>query len=211
MAVKVGQQQDVDTVALRYEEEWWLRQLAARNLSAIWLRSKYPHNCEFLDPWLWFHRVSSDFLEDEQNNDHRDNPCARAAAKELVARTFSLSLPAALTSLALHSPRLPHLSLLLSIYLSLSLSRSPLSPRCPHSLPALSLALSPSAVLFVYSRCARCVLRCLCLFPPGDAHARECWQIRTPSLFFERARCAGEPALVLSCAARCCGPFHRGR
>ena len=107
MAVKVGQQQDVDTVALRYEEEWWLRQLAARNLSAIWLRSKYPHNCEFLDPWLWFHRVSSDFLEDEQNNDHRDNPCARAAAKELVARSFSAAfkyriwLNSALTFVAL--------------------------------------------------------------------------------------------------------------
>ena len=159
MAVKVGQQQDVDTVALRYEEEWWLRQLAARNLSAIWLRSKYPHNCEFLDPWLWFHRVSSDFLEDEQNNDHRDNPCARAAAKELVARTFSLSLPAALTSLALHSPRLPHLSLLLSIYLSLSLSLvlpsvlvvltlCPLSPS--RSLPPLC-SLSILAVLAVFS------------------------------------------------------------
>lgn len=42
----VGQQQDVDTIALRYSEEWWLHQLAARNLSAIWLRSKYPHNYE---------------------------------------------------------------------------------------------------------------------------------------------------------------------
>jgi hypothetical protein len=42
----VGQQQDIDTIALRYSEEWWLQQLAARNLSAIWLRSKYPHNYE---------------------------------------------------------------------------------------------------------------------------------------------------------------------
>ena len=42
----VGQQQDIDTIALRYSEEWWLQQLAVRNLSAIWLRSKYPHNYE---------------------------------------------------------------------------------------------------------------------------------------------------------------------
>ena len=27
-------------------EEWWLEQLAARNSTAIWLRSYYPHNYE---------------------------------------------------------------------------------------------------------------------------------------------------------------------
>jgi hypothetical protein len=42
---KLGQQQDIDTL-FQYEEDWWLRQLAARNTSAIWLRSKYPHNYE---------------------------------------------------------------------------------------------------------------------------------------------------------------------
>jgi hypothetical protein len=42
----VGQQQDLDVAALRYAEDWWLQQLAARNTSAIWLRSKYPHNYE---------------------------------------------------------------------------------------------------------------------------------------------------------------------
>lgn len=41
----VGQQQDLDT-AEKYEEKWWLAQLAARNVSAIWARSKYPHNYE---------------------------------------------------------------------------------------------------------------------------------------------------------------------
>jgi hypothetical protein len=29
-----------------YEEDWWLAQLAARNTTAIWARSKYPHNYE---------------------------------------------------------------------------------------------------------------------------------------------------------------------
>ena len=42
----VGQQQDVDTIAKQYQENWWLRELAARNLSAVWLRSYYPHNYE---------------------------------------------------------------------------------------------------------------------------------------------------------------------
>ena len=42
----VGQQQDVDTIANQYQEDWWLRELAARNLSAIWLRAYYPHNYE---------------------------------------------------------------------------------------------------------------------------------------------------------------------
>ena len=39
----VGEQQDVDTLTHGYQEEWWLEQLARRNASAIWLRSKYPH------------------------------------------------------------------------------------------------------------------------------------------------------------------------
>jgi hypothetical protein len=30
----------------RYAEGWWLQQLAARNVSAIWQRSYYPHNYE---------------------------------------------------------------------------------------------------------------------------------------------------------------------
>ena len=42
----VGEQQDVDTLTEGYQEEWWLEQLARRNASAIWLRSKYPHNYE---------------------------------------------------------------------------------------------------------------------------------------------------------------------
>lgn len=42
----VGQQQDVDTIAKQYQENWWLRELATRNLSAVWLRSYYPHNYE---------------------------------------------------------------------------------------------------------------------------------------------------------------------
>ena len=42
----VGQQQDVDTLTAGYEERWWLEQLARRNLSAVWLRSQYPHNYE---------------------------------------------------------------------------------------------------------------------------------------------------------------------
>eukprot|EP00037_Helgoeca_nana_P025722 m.284949 g.284949 ORF g.284949 m.284949 type:complete len:770 (+) comp27028_c0_seq1:139-2448(+) len=42
----VGQQQDVDVAADRYGETWWLEQLAQRNLSAVWLRSLYPHNYE---------------------------------------------------------------------------------------------------------------------------------------------------------------------
>ena len=41
---EVGEQQDVDTLTNGYEEVWWLEQLARRNASAIWLRSKYPHN-----------------------------------------------------------------------------------------------------------------------------------------------------------------------
>lgn len=58
----VGQQQDVDTVALRYAEDWWLEQLAARNLSAIWLRSKYPHNYEItaIEAYMDMYQLTAD-------------------------------------------------------------------------------------------------------------------------------------------------------
>ena len=39
----VGKQRDVTVVTELYQEDWWLEQLARRNASAIWLRSKYPH------------------------------------------------------------------------------------------------------------------------------------------------------------------------
>eukprot|EP00041_Stephanoeca_diplocostata_P036289 m.1317491 g.1317491 ORF g.1317491 m.1317491 type:complete len:820 (+) comp24840_c0_seq35:130-2589(+) len=42
----VGVQEDYKIAQSRYAEDWWLEQLAARNSSAIWLRSFYPHNYE---------------------------------------------------------------------------------------------------------------------------------------------------------------------
>ena len=42
----LGTQADVDVVRNLYEERWWLEQLAARNVSAIWLRHFDPHNYE---------------------------------------------------------------------------------------------------------------------------------------------------------------------
>ena len=51
MSTTVKQNKRTANAALRQgkhggEEEWWLQQLARQNLSAIWLRSKYPHNYE---------------------------------------------------------------------------------------------------------------------------------------------------------------------
>ena len=43
---KVGIASDVTVASEHYAERWWLEQLAARNVSAIWLRSYYPHNYE---------------------------------------------------------------------------------------------------------------------------------------------------------------------
>ena len=37
---------DIKVVMDLYEEQWWLEQLAARELRAIWMRHWYPHNYE---------------------------------------------------------------------------------------------------------------------------------------------------------------------
>lgn len=42
----LGTQADVDTAVKFYEERWWLEELAARNLSAIWARHFDPHSYE---------------------------------------------------------------------------------------------------------------------------------------------------------------------
>ena len=39
-----GTKRDVQLFEELMKEDWWLEQLARRNASAIWLRSKYPHN-----------------------------------------------------------------------------------------------------------------------------------------------------------------------
>jgi hypothetical protein len=41
----VGTQRDVQVAAELYTEEWWLEGLAAKNLSAVWQRHYFPHNC----------------------------------------------------------------------------------------------------------------------------------------------------------------------
>jgi DUF1680 family protein len=58
----VGQQQDVDTIANQYQEDWWLRELAARNLSAVWLRAYYPHNYEItaLEAYMDMYQLTGD-------------------------------------------------------------------------------------------------------------------------------------------------------
>ena len=42
----LGTQADVDMAVRFYEERWWLEELAARNLSAIWARHFDPHSYE---------------------------------------------------------------------------------------------------------------------------------------------------------------------
>jgi hypothetical protein len=42
----VGTQQDYQLVQDLMQEDWWLQQLIARNLSAIWRRNWFPHNYE---------------------------------------------------------------------------------------------------------------------------------------------------------------------
>lgn len=42
----VGTWGDVQLVQQLYEEEWWLKALAARDLEAVWMRHYYPHNYE---------------------------------------------------------------------------------------------------------------------------------------------------------------------
>ena len=47
MAVSpMGMMGDIKVVMDLYEEQWWLEQLAARELRAIWMRHWYPHNYE---------------------------------------------------------------------------------------------------------------------------------------------------------------------
>eukprot|EP00045_Choanoeca_perplexa_P013179 m.147592 g.147592 ORF g.147592 m.147592 type:complete len:838 (+) comp16266_c0_seq1:111-2624(+) len=42
----VGTEQDYQLVQTLMQEDWWLRELIARNLSAIWRRNWFPHNYE---------------------------------------------------------------------------------------------------------------------------------------------------------------------
>lgn len=36
-----------------FQETWWLESLAARNLTAIYLRDFYPDNYEVCVAWVW--------------------------------------------------------------------------------------------------------------------------------------------------------------
>lgn len=42
----VGTQQDIRIVSQLFQEDWWLRELAARNAHAVWQRTWFPHNYE---------------------------------------------------------------------------------------------------------------------------------------------------------------------
>ena len=42
----MGMMGDIKVVMDLYEDQWWLEQLAARELRAIWMRHWYPHNYE---------------------------------------------------------------------------------------------------------------------------------------------------------------------
>ena len=42
----LGTKRDTALIEELYQEAWWLEQLAARNLSAVWERHWYPHNYE---------------------------------------------------------------------------------------------------------------------------------------------------------------------
>jgi hypothetical protein len=41
----LGTQADLDVVQNLYIEQWWLHEFLAMNLSAIWQRQWFPHNC----------------------------------------------------------------------------------------------------------------------------------------------------------------------
>eukprot|EP00658_Telonema_sp_P-2_P052710 TRINITY_DN4097_c0_g1_i2.p1 TRINITY_DN4097_c0_g1~~TRINITY_DN4097_c0_g1_i2.p1 ORF type:complete len:323 (-),score=64.03 TRINITY_DN4097_c0_g1_i2:122-1090(-) len=60
----VGIARDVQVAAELYTERWWLEQLAARNLSAIWERHFYPHNYEVtaLEAYLDLYVLTGDEL-----------------------------------------------------------------------------------------------------------------------------------------------------
>eukprot|EP00937_MAST-01D_sp_MAST-1D-sp2_P004229 g4229.t1 len=58
----VGQRQDVRVAEDLYAEPWWLEQLAGRNVSAVWLRSKSPHNYEItaLEAYMDLFEITAD-------------------------------------------------------------------------------------------------------------------------------------------------------
>jgi len=60
----MGTQADVDLVRELYEERWWLQELAARNLTAVWHRVPFAHNYEgtAMNAFLDMHRLTGDAL-----------------------------------------------------------------------------------------------------------------------------------------------------